>query len=424
MTLDRTQIPASQEISYFALPQTVKYSLNNGLPVYTLNTGNQKIVRIEWIIEAGTRFDIVPGVSQIALKMLNEGTSKRNANEIAEEVASKGAFLELHHGIDRVNITLYCLNDFLAVLLPTMADVIFNSIFPEKEFDKLINISTQSLKVNEEKTSYLATKAFKANLYNNGHPYGYSLSTNDLQNLTKEQAFDFYQQFIQKLNGASILVAGTFNENEVLSLLNQYFGVNQYHKAEKQNLIVADLVHATINQSKEDALQTSIRIGRHVMSRHDADHIDFIITNELFGGFFGSRLMKNIREDKGYTYGISSQINFLSQSSYMLIGADIKKEALADTLVQIEIEFEKLKKETVLEEELNILRNYMLGSYLNNISTTFQQMDKFKMLYFNGLEYSYFENYFNGIKNISVDKIQAIANKYFNKESMLVLSVG
>ncbi len=424
MTLDRTQIPQSKEITYFALPQTTKYLLNNGMPVYTLSSGSQKILRIEWIIEAGTRFDTVPGVSQIALKMLNEGTTKLSANQIAEEVASKGAFLELHHGIDRINITLYCLNDFLSILLPTLADIIFNSIFPEKEFEKLINISTQSLKVNEEKTSYLATKAFKANLYENGHPYGYSLSTDDLKNLTRSQVFDYYQQFIQKLNGASIMVAGSFNESEVVALLNKYFGGVLYNKSEKQSFIVKNLSYKTIHLSKDEALQTSIRIGRHVMSRHDDDHIDFIISNELLGGFFGSRLMKNIREDKGYTYGISSQINFLNQSSYMLIGADIKKEALADTLVQIEIEFEKLKKEPVSEEELNILRNYMLGSYLNNISTSFQQMDKFKMLYFNGLEYSYFENYFNGIKNISVEKIQTIANKYFNIESMLVLSVG
>ena len=175
---------------------------------------------------------------------------------------------------------------------------------------------------------------------------------------------------------------------------------------------------------KHNALQSSLRLGCITIDRNNEDYIPFLVVNEILGGFFGSRLMKNIREEKGFTYGIHSSVNSLMDQTYFVISTDVKKECTKETIEEIYKEIEKLKTELISEVELKTVTSYMLGRLMNSLTTPFALMDKFKTIYFSKQKYEYYERYNNIVSNIGPEEVKAIANKYLQPEGFSKVIVG
>jgi len=144
----------------------------------------------------------------------------------------------------------------------------------------------------------------------------------------------------------------------------------------------------------------------------------------VFGGYFGSRLMANIREDKGYTYGIGSAMVSFRHAGYFTISTEVGAEVTKDAIKEIYFELNKLQTEKISENELSLIRNYMLGTFLRSIDGPFALADRFKGIYFNGLNYDYYERYVETIKSITPKQLQDLANKYLKKDEMIELVVG
>lgn len=424
MILDRKTPPTPLALEKFKLVQASSEKLNNGAEIHFVNLGEQKVVRIEFVLNAGTWNESERGQSYLALKMLNEGTSKYNSTEIAEEIANYGAFFELSHGADRVNITLYSLEKHLKTLVDLVYHILNDSKFDEQNLVNLKNITSQGLKVNLEKTSFVSTRLFRETLFGANHAYGSNFNLNDFEKISTSSIKDYYKKFLKGYNQLNIFVAGSYNQDNVYNILNEYFG-----KDSISNIIEPAKSNATTNDKflkieKENALQTSIRIGKKIIGRNHPDYHKFLVVNEIFGGFFGSRLMKNIREDKGFTYGISSSVNVFQHEAYFAIGTDVKKEVANQTFDEIEKETKILQTELVDEEELMIVKNYILGSFMGSINTPFSILDKFKTLHYNKLDYEYYDRYYDTVSNISAHTIREIAQQYLNYDDMLKVSVG
>lgn len=424
MTLDRKTAPTPQPLGTFKLAQASSTQLDNGAGVHFINLGEQKIVRIEFILHAGTWNELEKGQSYFALKMLNEGTSKLNSTKIAEYVASYGAFLEFNHGADRVNITLYALEKHLNTLVALVDKLLNDSKFAEEDIANLKNITSQSLKTNLEKTSFVATRLFREQLFGKSHPYGSNFESKAIEQLSPNSLWSFYQKFIKGYNNLQIFVAGSYNQDNVFAILNTYFGKNSCAKIITPTFETQPSSEKYTAIVKEGALQTSIRLGKKVMDRSHPDYHQLLVVNELLGGFFGSRLMKNIREDKGFTYGIGSSINVFEHEAYLVIGTDVKKEVAAQTFDEIEKEIKILQTELVEEEELTNVKNYILGSFMGSINTPFSLMDKFKTIHYSKLAYSYYDRYYETVGNISATTVREMAQQYLNYEEMVKVSVG
>jgi len=422
--LDRTIAPEIKPLQNFKLKQAQTFKLSNGIPIHVLHDANTDAVKIEFILDAGAWTDTVLGVSGIAMKMLAEGTSKYTATEIAEKIASYGAFFEQHHGADRINLSVYTLSKFSAELVEMVKSMLLDSQMPEKELQKLIEIGKQTLGVNKEKTSFMATATFKEALFGKNHPYGHTSFENHLDSITSSQVVDFYQQYIKSLSSLQIFVSGGLNAEKAIALFEKSFGNIEIGKIPVENKFDISTKNQSIITNKEAALQSSVRLGKIHINRHHPDFLDFTVVNEVLGGYFGSRLMKNIREDKGYTYGIGSQINVFKHATYIAIGADVKKEAREATFAEIEKEIKILQTTLLDNEELNTVTNYMLGAFMGSISTPFALMDKYKMLQFNGLQYDYFDRYYQTLTTIQPERILALANQYLNYDDFVKVSVG
>lgn len=421
--LNRTLAPDFKQVEaiHFIAPQTQQ--LDNGIKVFTINAGKQELVRIEFIFE-NVNWDAHKPLQAVAVNgLVNSGTKSLSAKEIAEKVDYYGAFLQTDYAADQTTITLYSLNKHLKAVLPLVWSIVNESIFPQHELDIYIQNQKQRLQVNLQKNDFLARKTF-ANTVFGQTPYGVDIALSDYDTLTQAVLLDYYKAAYQPAN-CTIVASGKFESGE-FALLNQVFGGKwQNQEPSVENNFSFDAVAGQeIYVEKTDALQSAIRMGNLSITRKHRDFPGLQLLNCVLGGYFGSRLMANIREDKGYTYGIGSGIASLRHAGYFFIATEVGTAVCASALHEIEKEINLLKTELIGEEELDLVRNYMLGSMLGSLENAFSHADKFKNIYFSGLGYDYYDRYIQTIKTMGAEELQTIANTYLDWNAMTRVVVG
>jgi len=423
--LNRTLAPASQPLDHFELAQAQTKILDNGIKFHSIISGTQPVIRLEFIFNAGNWFEDKRGVAFLASKMLPTGSSRYTAREIEENIAMFGAFMEINPGPDRSSFTIYSLSRHLPSLLPLILNIITEPVFPDQELENLKNITIQNLKVNQNKTSYLANVKFKELLFGEQHPYGSSLKEDVLQKVSKSDLSGFHKAHYS-YNNCDIILAGNGAE-DFFKLINDAFGKSKWNNSlnpVEKSIISAGSGTKKDKVLKEGTLQSSIRMGCRMFTIANPDYFKTFILIEILGGYFGSRLMKNIREEKGYTYGINASLICLKHEGYLTIGTDVKKEFTENTLKEIYKEIDILRTIDVPAEELEVVKNYLLGTFLSSLNTPFSLADKFKTIYFNGLDYSFYGNYIKSIKSITASDLKATANKYLRAEDMIEVVSG
>jgi zinc protease len=425
MPLDRTIAPDFKIINSIHLPEPITQVMENGAQLHVINIGEQPVVRLECIFEAGSWQEQAAGASSFAIKMLAEGTVNYSSAEISEAFDRVGAFTDFTHTADRVSIVVYCLSKFLPEVLPLVQEMMQSATFPENEFEKLRNITLQNLRVNKEKTSYLATVAFREALYGDKHPYGQSQNEPAIESLQVDEVIRHYDQFIK--NGRyTVVLAGQVQEADI-EIVKNHLG-NSIDGLNAPGGALREISHTyqgkAILVEKTDGLQSSIRMGRRLFTRHHPDYFKMLVANEILGGYFGSRLMKNIREEKGLTYGISSHVATLRNDGYLMIGTDVKKEFTQQTIDEIKKEMQLLRTEPVGVEELQTVKNFMSGEFAGSLNTAFEVADRRKILLLDGLPADFFNHYIDQIHATTSADIMEMAKIYFNPEDMLEVVVG
>lgn len=422
--LDRTHPPEFHTIEQLNIRQAQEVQTINNLPFYFVRSGTQRVLKIELILNGGSWFEQHhPGVSSITSKMLSEGTKNYSSSEISEIFDGIGAFFEIGSGSDYVTMSFYLLEKHLIKVLPVIKEILEEPVFPQSELSTIRNISSQSLKVNFQKSSFLSSKLFKQQLYGESHPYGKLVKPEDIDIIKLIDVESHYTNAI-KGNILLALVSGNFSDS-TLNLLKEFFQERYLTKKTSENTYSIDSAKSQYKyEEKDDAVQSSIRLGNLSLSPHHSDYFNLLVANETLGGYFGSRLMKNIREEKGLTYGIYSQIVNLNESSHLVIGADVKKDLVNQAIEEVKSEIRILRTEKVGQDELETVKNYLLGQIQSSINTPFALADKFKTIYLRGFDYSYYDKMVETIKNITSDQIMETMNDHMNEEDMYVVVVG
>jgi zinc protease len=422
--LDRSQAPAFRKIEKIDLPQAESATLANGIRLHWLRAGVQPVIRMECLFRAGTWYEPQNGISYFTVKMMNEGTARMSSREINEYFDQYGAFIEFNHGTDRANVTVYFVSKHLDKLLPVLKEILLESVFPEAELDNLKNITIQNLKVNTEKTSYLAQTRFKELLFGDDHPYGRNLYEAAIRNIHTDNLKQYYDQRI-RARISDIILSGDVSD-EILALIrNAFEAIDSNTTALPEPTIAEPLARERIALiEKPDSLQSSIRVGKRMFTRRHPDYFRMLVLNEVLGGYFGSRLMKNIREDKGFTYGISSNIIIMRHQGFLTIGTDVKKEFTGQTLEEIYKEIQVLQSQPVPENELQTVKNYMIGSFAGSLSTPFDLADRFKTIYFDGLTYEFYDQYLQSVLSVSSGELLELANTHLALDSFTEVVAG
>lgn len=418
--LDRTVAPPFQKIDKIDIQKAHSLQLENGVPLYLIKAGKQPVVKLEMVLQSGKWFEKQEGIAFFTAKMISEGTNNKTANEISTFIDQYGAFLEVNPGYDYITVAIYSLEKYLSLLVPLLKELIFSASFPASELAIMKNMVRQEIKFKQEKSNVVALKKIREIIFR-AHPYGKDLELYHIDNISQEQLQHYYQHFFR--NKPEFIVSGNFSQEDIIKLLNHHFGSYQFPHLEPD---VYELKYQPKNivLEKAKASQSSIKIGKLLFNKTHPEYLRMLIVNEVLGGYFGSRLMKNIREQKGYTYGIYSRmINFRS-AGYFMISADVKKEFTKLAVEEIYKEIAKLQECMVPQEELEIVKNQMLGSFLNEINSPFALAEKFKSVHYHNLKYSFYQNFIEMINQVNATELMEMAQKQLTRETMSDVIVG
>jgi zinc protease len=360
--LNRTLPPPYKTIDRIDVEKAVHRKLSNGMDLYSISAGSQEIVKIEFVFRAGMYYQPATLIASSTNNLLEAGTKKYTSSEISEGVDFYGSFLELQVEQDYSTVTIYSLNKYLKDTLVYIEEIIKYPVFPEDEFRIYMANKKQKHMINSQKVSVLARRKFARQLFGKDHPYGIDVEDHDFDRISTAEIRGFFEKFYNSAN-CTIIASGKLPAN-LAETLERFFGT-EWRKATQLNgresKVLGSQEPRQLFIERPDAVQSAIRIGRVLFNKSHPDYCKFQVLNTVFGGYFGSRLMANIREDKGYTYGIGSGVNNLVHSGYFFISTEVGTDVTSAALKEIYHEMKRMREELVDENELETVRNYILG---------------------------------------------------------------
>jgi len=421
---DRTVAPPFVDAVNFdlQLQPYQKYILKNGVEVYAIHAGTEDVLQVEWVFDAGNWQEQKNLQAAVTNHLLKNGTSSKSAYEINEYFDYYGAYLNRNCYAETATISLHCLTKHIRELLPAVKEIIAGSTLPQKEMEIAVQNMKQKLDVNLKKSNFVAGRLIDVYLFGATHPYGRFSRHEDFDQLTQEDLLSFYETYYR--NGSlKIFIAGKL-PGQIEALLDQYFGDLPNQPVKNQVFDIhpaAEKKYEVINDDKNN--QGSIRIARPFFNRHHPDFLKCQVLNVVFGGYFGSRLMANIREEKGYTYGIHSYLLNNRYDNGWMISTEAGREVSAAAIAEVYKEMELLREEPVDAEELLLVKNFMMGSILGDLDGPFHIIGRWKNIILNGLDNAFFERSIQNIKTITAADLQEMANKYLHPEAFYELTV-
>lgn len=420
--LNRNKGPEITEITSVSLPEVYQFTLSNGIPVYEVSGGVQEVIKIELVFQSGRPYEVKKMLSKATSYLLKEGTATKSSADIANEVDFYGATLKTTTNLDDTRIVLYTLKKFFKQVSKVLTDILSHASFPQKELDNYIGNSIQNLNIDLSKDEFKAYRILTENIFGPDHPYGYNSSKELYAGLRRDDVVAHYESTFG-VDNCRIYLSGKTDQT-VRDILDEACG--QFERQSKLNLSIPVVKSGEklCTILSENAHQTAIRIGRRMFNRQHPDYATMFFLSTLLGGYFGSRLMTNLREDKGYTYSVYAGMDDFVFDGYFYISADVGNDYVNDSIKEIHKELHSLIESPVTEKEIHLVKNYLMGSLLNMLDGPFNQSQVVRTLLSKGMPLQTFDTFVQSIVNISSEKLQEAAKKYIDPETMLTVLVG
>lgn len=393
----------------------------NGVSLACFPDKDSEVVRLEFIFaNAGSNNQKKYFTAAAAANLLTEGSGDMSAAMMADKLDYYAAYVEKSTDRESTSVAFYFLKKYSAQIMPLVELIIKQPLYAEKEFDIYKSKQRQSVELNSRKTNMIAYKKFYQLLFPAENPLSGFGKASDFDLLSRDDVREFYDEFYSSKE-CEISLAGNFSD-ELLKTLEQNFGSNDWGKGKVHSMqeepVTALPQVETAFVHKDKAVQASLRAGNVCISHKDKDFMPFKVLVALFGGYFGSRLMTNIREEKGYTYSIGSYVTTYRNCAVLSTLADVKAEKAKETFKEIDKEIEKLQNERVEEKELCVLKNYLLGECLRGLDGVFDMAEKFSVLRRSGYSLSYFDDMQKAIVETKPEDIRVLAQKYLMADKM------
>lgn len=395
------------------------FDISKDVKLFFMKEVPNETARLDLYFDAGTiKGDV--GIASFVNGLLLSGTKEKTSVQINGEIDALGGFYESGISNENAVVTIYALRENLLPILHILKNAIQNLELHEHEVEELINDRRQKFKVSMEKVSFLAQRGFQQRLFNDSI-YGRVTNEGDFDSISIPKLKQFFHD--NYLNGLTkVVVVGNFSQDEIDEVidLTGSWSAHSFSEFEKEIKNLRGITHIV----KDGALQTAIRVGRMLFNKTHEDYNDFLILNTILGDYFGSRLMSNIREDKGYTYGIGTMVAELHETGYFLIATEVGKDVKDATLKEIQFEMERLQTEFVSNDELNLVKNYMLGQLLKSADGPYSMTDLYMSVEPYDLDLDFYNKSIDSINSITPERIQELAKKYLVWNDMTVVSAG
>jgi zinc protease len=411
-------------VSKVTIPDAKSIMLRNGVPVFLIDAGTEPIMRIEFSFRAGQAKEKIPLLASTVNLMLTEGSAGYTSEELNRLIDYYGAFLNSYNEKDSSGIVMFFLNKHIEKILELCHEILFRPSFPENELNALLQKRHSWYLVNREKVQNRSIDQFFESIFGSLHPYGRQIAEEDFTGINSGLLRDFHTRYYLPGNMA-VIVSGKLHERTG-ELLDHYFGgidTVPSEVSDKQEKPAGEK-EKEVHIEKTGAVQTSIRIGSSTINKRHHDYPGLKVLDSILGGYFGSRLMQNIREEKGFTYAISSSLTSLDLSGYKIISAEVAPENLQKTIDEIYKEIRLLQEVAVGETELSVVRNYMSGEMVRMFDGPFALAESFRSAWEFGLDNSYYHRLWEKIMKIGPDEIMSLARTYYKKDELYQITVG
>lgn len=429
MILNRTRNPQPTELntSDIDLSATTpkRHTLKNGIPVDVYFSDSLEITRLDVVFEAGKAFAENSLIAITAMALITEGTKRHSAREIADFLNFRGINIEKTIDALTVGLTIYLQNRYLDEFLPLLHEMLTESTMPENEFEVFLKNKKLEFDQLQRKTNYVASRTCLEEMFGKSHVYGKYIQSSDFETITLEQVQEFYRKRYG-LQNCKFFLAGNIAGKDIAAL-DSIFGSHPL-RAEKNNIEIS--VKANQNIAKAinmpESVQTSIRVGKIINLNWDSVELAklLVVNNLLGGGFLGSRLMQNLREEKGYCYGIYSVISIERNAIYLMISTDVGNDVAGPAVTEIFNEIRRLQTEPVGEEELTTTRRFLIGDFIRGVDGVFELAERGRTQYAAQADDTFAKNYLEAIESITPEEIMELAKKHFAVDSFVQVLAG
>lgn len=401
-----------------------KYTLDNGVPVSLIRAGSQDVTKIDIEFPAGAVQAGIPLVASTTANLMLDGTATKSSMEISEKVDFLGAYLNTQTYHHYTVVTFLCLTRYLPQMLELVSEIITTASFPLHEYEIYLQKKREEFIFEGEKVKTIASRKFGETIFGADHPYGRQLKLEHFEKISHKQIKAFHRDHYQP-GLSKIFVAGQPGP-ELNNLLNNFFG-KQKPKGSPINESLPPISPSSQKFKlieKKDAMQSALRIGRPLFNNHHPDFIPLQVLHTVLGGYFGSRLMTSVREEKGLTYGIGSFIMPLKHSGVFGISSEVAGESRQKAIDAIFEEFEILRTTPIPEDELQMVKNYMMGELLRNFDGPFSTIEIYHTLQEYGMDFGFYQNMIDYIRQVTPDELQKKAQQYLLPEDFRVVAAG
>lgn len=410
-------------IDNMALP--VNTVMPNKAMLYTLQGCDSNIVRLELLFKGGYAVQSMPLQATFVNRMLREGAGGFSSDEISRKLDYYGAWIESYSSQNCNHLTLYCLRKHFEPLLELLLAMVTAPSFPEENLETIRRSGKAAFEVNSKKVDSVAQRYFEQMLWGENHPLGHIVKAADYDNITRESLLEYYNK-VYKSSNLSIFLSGDVDcylKEKVISIL----GTCEWGSNVSCETLFVAAPSSLLEQRRielEGALQSAVKIGFMAMDVSDSDFHIFRFLTVLLGGYFGSRLMSNIREENGYTYHIWAEVDAYGERNAFMISSEVANEYVEPCIKEIYNEIERLCNEPITAEEVEHVRNYILGEMCRECEGLTAKSEVFVNAWLSGESFESVNEYLEVVKTVSAEDLNRVARRFFSIDNMIEVVVG
>lgn len=422
--IDRSQQPLIHNLEEFRLKAPQRYVLPNGVNLWVLDSGDVEVTRIDLVINAGRHHQSQLLQALFTNRMLREGTTKLNRSQIAEQLDFHGAWMDQNISFEHSYITLFTLNKHLSTTIALLAQMVKEPIFDAQVLEVVKQNNLQRFLTALQQPNAQARRLFKRAIYGQ-HLLSHMADASDYKVVNTEMLKEFHQQWYHSGN-LSIYLAGRITD-ECIEIISQTFG-EPFGKGQKGGEFYQENIpqqcHQQLFKEMPDTAQSSVLVGKSTINQLHPDFLPLRVLVTLLGGYFGSRLMTTIREEKGLTYSIYSVLNPSPYDNAFMILSDCDHSFVKPLLAETYHQIERLQNELVGDDELTMVRNSMKGDLLRNYDSCLSISDAWILMHTLGLPNDYFYRFWQAITTVTPTELQRLACTYLTKDTLTEIVTG
>ena len=409
-------------MSYLAVPHT--RVLPNGVALHHLQGEDKGIVRLDILFKGGYAVQYKPLQALFTNRMLREGSEAFSGTEISQKLDYYGAWIDMYSSQECNHIILYVLAKHFPLLLPVVEDFVKHPTFPQENLDVVRRNNKAHFLINSKKVEVVAQRHFERALWGDSHLLGQMVQAADYDAITRDDLLQYYEEVYSHHN-CTLFLTGT-NDSAVIDAVVAAFGSEAWGTA-TQVVVNVPAPASLVGCHKitlKDTLQSAVKVGCITLPACHPDFFDLRILNVLLGGYFGSRLMSNIREENGYTYDIISEIDAYGKDNAFMVSSQAANEYVAPLLLELYKEIERLRVEDISLAEVELVRNYIMGELCREFEGVIAKTEVFVNAWLSGDSFDSVNRYINAVNAVTPQRLQYIASKYLLRENMIEIVVG